>query len=99
MGFLLRTWAIVVVALKRLLSQCGLSIATLLGLIVSSALVMSVPAYADAVYYRMLKTGLFGAPEQVQEATAASREPFAFMFRYIGSWHGAVEWADIEPLD
>ncbi len=99
MGFLLRTWAIVVVALKRLLSQFGLSIATLLGLIVSSALVMSVPAYADAVYYRMLKTGLFGAPEQVQEATAASREPFAFMFRYIGSWHGAVEWADIEPLD
>lgn len=99
MGFLLRTWAIVVVALKRLLSQFGLSIAILLGLTVSSALVMSVPAYADAVYYRMLKTGLFGAPEQVQEATAASREPFAFMFRYIGSWHGAVEWADVEPLD
>ncbi len=99
MGFLLRTWAIVVVALKRLLSQFGLSIATLLGLIVSSALVMSVPAYADAVYYRMLKTGLFGTSEQMQETTAASREPFAFMFRYIGSWHGAVEWADVEPLD
>ncbi len=99
MGFLLRTWAIIIVALKRLLSQFGLSIATLLGLIVSSALVMSVPSYADAVYYRMLKTGLFGAGELAQEAMPASREPFAFMFRYIGSWHGAVEWADVEPLD
>lgn len=99
MGFLLRTWAIVVVALKRLWSQFGLSIATLLGLVVSSALVMSVPAYSDAVYYRMLKTGLFGGTDVQQEMTAQNSEPFTFMFRYIGSWHGAVEWADVEPLD
>jgi putative ABC transport system permease protein len=100
MRFLLRIWAIFVVALKRLFSQFGLSLATLLGLIVSIALVMSVPAYADAVYYKMLSTGLFGSaqPNQ-QEAGTENREPFSFMFRYIGSWHEPVEWADVEPVD
>lgn len=96
MGALLRTWAIFVVAVKRLLSQRGLALATSLGLVTAVALTMSVPLYADAVYYRVLREELSGA---TAEGGAVTRPPFAFMFRYLGAWHGAVQWEDVNPLD
>lgn len=94
MGVFLRTWAIFVVAAKRLISQRGLALATMLGLIVSVALTMSVPLYTDAVYYRVLREELTGG-----QGNPAARPPFAFMFRYIGAWHGPVQWEDVQLLD
>ena len=58
MGVVLRSWAIVVVAAKRLLAQRWLALALMLGLITAIALVMSIPLYADAVYYRILQEDL-----------------------------------------
>lgn len=49
---LLRIWAIFIVAIKRILSQFGLAVAAVLGLVIAVALTMSVPMYADGVYYR-----------------------------------------------
>jgi putative ABC transport system permease protein len=96
MNFLLRTLAIFLVATRRLLSQRGLALATVIGLIVSIALVMSVPLYSDAVYYEILKTEL----SQAQDASAAlKRPPFAFMFRYVGSLYGLKELEDVEAVD
>ncbi|MBN1217309.1 MAG: FtsX-like permease family protein [Anaerolineae bacterium] len=97
MKVLFRTWAIFVVAIRRLLSQKGLNLATLLGLVVAIALALSIPLYADAVYYRIFR-------KELQEATTSGgydtgRSPFAFMFRYVGSWQGAVDWADVQPVD
>ncbi|HEY65516.1 MAG TPA: FtsX-like permease family protein [Caldilineae bacterium] len=94
---LLRAWAVFVVAAKRLLSQRGLALATALGLITAVALVMSVPLYADAVYYRILREELTGG--QVGVGETVTRPPFAFMFRYLGAWHGPVQWEDVQPLD
>ncbi len=96
MGILLRTWAIVVVAVKRLLSQRGLALATALGLVAAVALVMSIPLYADAVYYRILREEL---AKGVSGEGEISRPPFAFMFRYLGAWHGAVQWEDVQAID
>ncbi|NLF01064.1 MAG: hypothetical protein GX601_08825, partial [Anaerolineales bacterium] len=78
MNVILRVWAIFVVAAKRLLSQKWLALATIVGLIASVALTMSVPLYADAVYYRVLQEELTGG--DVDEAGAAKRfyPPFAF---------------------
>ena len=95
MSVLLRAWAIIVVVTKRLLSQRWLALATALGLLVSVALVMSVPLYADAVYFRVLHEQLSGGSDN----EPASRPPFAFMFRYLGAWGEPVDWEDIEPLD
>ncbi|NOZ27345.1 MAG: FtsX-like permease family protein [Chloroflexi bacterium] len=97
MNILLRTWAIFVVATKRLLSQRGLALATALGLVVAVALVMSVPLYADAVYYRILRQELSGGENVPGGST--TRPPFAFMFRYLGAWHGPVQWEDVQQLD
>ncbi|NLF01087.1 MAG: FtsX-like permease family protein, partial [Anaerolineales bacterium] len=63
------------------------------------ALTMSVPLYADAVYYRVLQEELTGG--DVDEAGAAKRfyPPFAFMFRYIGAWTEPVEWSEVQQVD
>ncbi|MBN1994859.1 MAG: ABC transporter permease [Anaerolineae bacterium] len=97
MRFLFRTWAIFVVALRRLFSQKGLNLATLLGLVVAIALALSIPLYADAVYYRIFRKELQEATTSVGQDTG--RSPFAFMFRYVGSWRGPVDWAEVQPVD
>ena len=43
MTFLLRTWATFTIAIRRLIAQRGLALATMLGLIASIAMIMSVP--------------------------------------------------------
>ena len=96
MNFLLRSLAIFAVATRRLISQRGLALATAVGLVASIALVMSVPLYTDAVYYRILREEL----SQGSDDTAAlTRPPFAFMFRYVGSLYGMKEWDDITQVD
>jgi len=97
MRIVFRVWAIFVVALKRLWSQKGLNLATLLGLIVVIALTLSIPLYADAIYYRIFRRELQESTQFMGRDTG--RSPFAFMFRYIGSWKGVVDWQDIQPVD
>jgi putative ABC transport system permease protein len=92
MGMLLRFWAILVVTVKRLISERWLALATALGLIISVALITSIPMYADAIHYRVLLEKLAGEEY-------GHRPPFAFMYRYVGSWAGVVNWEDVKPLD
>lgn len=96
MKFLSRSLAIFAVATRRLLSQRGLALATAVGLIASIALVMSVPLYTDAVYYRILQEEL---TQTSDDAASLNRPPFAFMFRYVGSLYGMKEWDDITQVD
>ena len=95
MSVLLRIWAIVVVAVKRLLSQRWLALATVLGLVTAVALSMSIPLYADAVYYRVLREEFSGESSE----GIKSYPPFAFMFRYIGAWNEPLDWGDVQQVD
>lgn len=95
MQFILRTLAIFAVAARRLLAQRGLAISTAVGLIASVAIVMSIPLYSDAVYYKILQNQL-SRPASEGEI---QRPPFAYMFRYVGSLYGLLEWNDIAQLD
>ena len=92
MGVMLRAWAILVVAVKRLISERWLALATALGLVISVALVSSIPMYADAIHYRVLIEKLSGEEY-------GFRPPFAFMYRYVGDWAGYVTWEEVVPLD
>ncbi len=85
--------SIFVLAARRLWNNLGLMIGTALGLIVAVALAMSIPLYADGVNYRLLRKAL---SEKEQGRT---RPPFAFMWRYVGAWHGPVEWKDYQKTD
>ena len=93
MRFLRNIVSIFILAARRLLSNFGLMVGTAIGLIVAVALAMTIPLYADGVNYRLLRKAL---SEQEQ---GRKRPPFAFMFRYVGAWHGAVEWKDYEAVD
>lgn len=86
----LRVWAILVIAVKRLFSQRWLALAIALGLVASVALTMSIPLYADAVYYRVLR-------QKLERETG--RPPFTFLFRYVGAWAGAVQLEDAQQVD
>jgi putative ABC transport system permease protein len=92
MNVLRRIRAIFVVSLKRLYAQRWLALATSLGLVVVVALAVSVPLYADATYYRVLR-------QELATGGSGGRPPFAFMFRYVGAWFGTVEWEDVRPVD
>jgi len=92
MKILLRFFAIFNVGLKRLLAQRGLALATLVGLFIAAALVMSIPIYADGIYQRMLVA-------EFDRRASAKRPPFAFMFRHIGSWSGSVPVDSLKPVD
>jgi putative ABC transport system permease protein len=85
--------SVFVLAARRLWSNLGLMIGTAVGLIVAVALAMSIPLYADGVNYRMLRRALS------EKEQGRRRPPFAFMWRYVGAWHGAVEWNEYQTAD
>jgi len=76
---LFRLWSLVGIAAKQLLSQPALTLAKVLGVACAAVLVMSVPVYVDAVYYRLLRQELTGPLIDQQ------RPPFSFIFHYIGA--------------
>ena len=90
---ILRIRAIFIVALKRLLAQRLLSLATIIGLVVAVALILTIPIYAESVAFRVLTERLTQGPDRV------NRPPFSFLFSYIGSWNQPINWEDITELD
>ena len=94
MRLLLRSWAIFTVSIHRLLAHRWLALATVSGLVMSIALALSIPLYADAVYYRVLREDLWGEPDVGQTDL-----PLTFLFRYIGGWEKSLQWEDVQPAD
>jgi putative ABC transport system permease protein len=88
---ILRFAAIFIVTIKRIFAQRGLALATSLGIIAAVALAMSIPIYSDAVYQNILENEVYTG--SATEGAQSTRPPFAFMYRYVGAWSGAI------PLD
>ena len=89
------SFAIFIVATRRLWSGRGLALAGAFGLATVIAFTLSVPLYADAVYHRILGT-------EVARGAAWRRPPFAFLFRYVSRGQTINEqgdWAQIAPAD
>ena len=84
--------AVFSVALRRLWHQRGLAFTMLLGLVTAVAVSVSIPIYADAISYRILNDRLYKNAEE-------TGPPFAFLFRYVGSWSGYLEWEDTQKAD
>lgn len=96
MSLLSRVWSICIVAFKRLITHLGLTLAASLGLVAAIALIMSIPLYADAVYYRLLYEGALGDEAAV---TGGEHRPFALLFRYVGKSSDPRQWEDVLPVD
>lgn len=93
MKTLLHIRAIILIAIKRLLAQRLLSVATLVGLTIATALILTIPVYSESIAFRILTERL------VEESEQVNRPPFSYMLTYIGSWNEPVNWEATEPLD
>ncbi len=93
MSLLYRLRAFFAITFKRLWSQRALTLATLLGLSIAVALIMTVPLYADAVYFRILQEELSTSADQ------SRKPPFAYFYDYIGTYDGPLQWEAIQPVD
>lgn len=96
MSMLLRSWSIILIAIKRLISQRGLVLAATLGLAAAISLTLSIPLYADAIYYRIFEKEVVGTNS---DEPSTERPPFSFVFHYNGGWYGNKQWEDVQPAD
>ncbi len=83
---------ILTLTFKRLIARPVMTLAIILGLSISVALTMSVPMYADAVNFRLLESRLANQTER------NNRPPFAYLYNYVGAWHGPVEQPDVAEI-
>ena len=85
-----RIWSTFLIALRRLLAQRWLALATALGLVAAIAMIISIPLYSDAVYFRVLQEELQKADQVVKGGQVAKGEQksFPFLFRYFGALYG-----------
>jgi putative ABC transport system permease protein len=74
-----------------------MALSLLLGLTMAVAVSVSIPIYADAVSYRVLNDRLYGSG--ANEQGTRRLPPFSFLFRYVGSWHGFLEWEETRQID
>ncbi len=63
------------------------------GFVIAIALVVSIPVYAEAVGYRVLRD------ELSHNDSGGIQPPFSFMYRYLGSQHGLATWDQYTKLD
>jgi putative ABC transport system permease protein len=85
-------------AAKRLWSRRWLMLCLLVGLVVAVGLLSSIPLYADAAQNRLLQGELQNSNTTSETEVATVREPFSFLWRYIGAWHGNVSWDRYLPV-
>src|SRR5512136_2647281 len=74
---------ILLFALERLWQHRVLVLWALVGLAAATTLALSLPLYVDAVNSSLLTSRL-------------QDSPYAFRFRYLGSWKGNITRADID---
>jgi putative ABC transport system permease protein len=91
MRLLLSQFSLITIAARRLWNHRLLMSCLLAGLITAVALLSSIPLYADAVQNRLLRGELTDA--------GTYRPPFAFLWRYVGAWHGEIELARYAPIN
>jgi putative ABC transport system permease protein len=91
MNLLRNLLALIMLAAHRIWHQRVLMGCLFLGMLAATSLSVSIPLYADAVHFSLLQEQLVDDENP--------RPPFAFLFRYIGAWHGPLAWEAYGPID
>ncbi|MCA9963965.1 MAG: ABC transporter permease [Anaerolineales bacterium] len=85
--------ATVILTIRRLWAQKGLSVATAVGLTAVVALMMITPLYASGVYYQLLQDDI----ERVARQT--NRSAFTYLLQYQGFNTSALSWEEVAPTN
>lgn len=96
MRIVYRFWSIFVIAIKRILSQPWMALATVLGMIFAISLTMSVPLYASSVYNSIFLQRIGVNPAQGQEQPFP---PFTFLYTYDSNVLGNLQWPDLVKVN
>src|SRR6266511_1477079 len=95
----LQTWATAGIALKRLLTQRFLSLASIAGLMIASGFILSVPLYADATYFRLLREELLAGREADLTQKPVDYAPLSFVFEQKAAGKNSPQWKNVVNLD
>src|SRR6185295_13283178 len=94
-SFALQIWATAGIAFKRLLTQQFLSLASIAGLMIASGFILSVPLYADATYFRLLREELLFEHKLDLAQKPADYAPLAFVFEQKAAGRNSPQWKDV----
>jgi putative ABC transport system permease protein len=83
--------SLLILAARRVWNHRLLMLCLLAGLTAAVGILSSIPLYADAVQQRLMQGEL--------TAAGTYRPPFAFLWRYIGAWHGNINGETYQPID
>ncbi len=98
-SFIQLAWATIGVAFKRLLTQRFLSIAAIVGLMVASGFILSIPLYADATYFRLFREELFAGNQAKLANSPVDYAPMAFTFELNVAGQKSPQWKDALKAD
>jgi len=97
--FALQIWATGRIAFKRLLTQQFLSIASIVGLMIASGFILSVPLYADATYFRLLREELLVGREAEITQKPVDYAPLNFVFELKAAGRNSPQWKNVIDVD
>ncbi len=95
----LQIWATARIAFKRLLTQHFLSLASIAGLMIASGFILSVPLYADATYFRLLREEVLVGREIDLIQKPVDYAPLSFVFEQKAAGRNSPQWQNVEELD
>src|SRR5215207_4968477 len=95
----LRIWATAGIAFKRLLTQRFLSFASIVGYMIASGFILSVPLYADATYFRLLREELLAGRELELTQKPADYAPLSFVFELKAAGKNSPQWKNVVDVD
>ncbi|HET9906036.1 MAG TPA: FtsX-like permease family protein [Anaerolineales bacterium] len=98
-SFALQFWATAGIAFKRLLTQRFLSLASIAGLMIASGFILSVPLYADATYFRLLREELLAGRESELTQKPVDYAPLSFIFELKAAGRGSPQWKNVVDVD
>ena len=98
-SFLLQIWATAGIAFKRLSTQRFLSLASIAGLMIASGFILSVPLYADATYFRLLREELLAGRELDLVQKPVDYAPLSFVFEQKAAGKNSPQWKNVEEVD
>lgn len=98
-SFTLQIWATAGIAFKRLLTQRFLSLASIAGLMIASGFILSVPLYADATYFRLLREELLAGRELDLIQKPVDYAPLAFVFELKAAGRNSPQWRNVVDVD
>jgi putative ABC transport system permease protein len=98
-SFALLLWATGQIAFKRLLTQRFLSLAAVAGLTIASGFILSVPLYADATYFRLLREELLAGRENELTQKPVDYAPLNFVFELKAAGRDSPQWKNVVEVD